>query len=1466
MNNIYTKLKTLMLLASVLFFVQGFSQTFDKNYADGRLFFKLKNNVPIAMTLQNKVDFSRLSTLNKILSKYSVTKIDRLSDDVNEKLLSQTFRIYFSNFSQVEIIVNALEKLDIVEYAEKEPVYYVDWVPDDPYYKDNINNKGNYHWKWYFDLINAEDAWQVSKDQIGEVGSSDIKVAVVDNAVLTTHEDLDVWKQYDAADDDDNASPPIESWDWSHGTHCSGLATAKTNNGKGLPSLGGNVQLIAVKCTKDNTDNPGSLGYTYDGVKWAMDNGADVISMSFGGSGSSQTFQNLMNTAHDKGIVLLAAAGNDNVSEKHYPAAYDYVICVGSVDSDDGKTDFSNWNDPDADDDWVDISGPGGYRIGNNTGLLSAVDTADKEKDYGPEGFYASMSGTSMSTPVVAGVAGLMLSVYPDLTVEEVEECLISTAVGIVDKDSVGPRVDAKAAMDCVVSKMESAPKTKFSADRTTINVGESVHFTDESAPTATEWDWSFPGGDPNSSDVQNPDVTYNSVGDYDVTLTASNEYGTGNTVTKTAYIHVKDPSEDCDTINHFMGDQVVYTAGPGNGYVAGTNKYGDLAKADLYKYDEVDGFSDISEVKLHFAWATTDDGNADSIVVCLWNASLEIIGSEKVAYADVMTDVANNDTTVVTFDPVVRIPGDFLAGFLIPDPADGDTLVVYTNYVGQSLNGPTDLEQLSNEDWYWMKDRWGGFDSTSLAMAVTVCPGKPYANFSIDQNPICEGSSIQFTDESRNTEATEWKWIFEGGDPETSTEQNPLVRYDNEGYYKVTLIAKNSFGSDTLVVEEFINVELAAYGGSVSATETIICEEDHANLKVEGYSGDIQWQVSSDNSSWSDISGATSETYTTPALTSAKYYRIKATTSSVCPEEYSNSVHITIKAKPSVTANADPGTSLCDGDELTLTGSGADSYTWNHGVTDGTTFTPEVGSVEYTVTGEKDGCTDEAKITVVVHANPTANAGEDQDINNNQTADLSASATGGTSPYSYNWTPTSKIDGDADNKDVTTVSLTATTVFTVQVSDTYGCEASDDVTINVIGGELAVNPSTDKTDNIICEGESITILANASGGNGSYTYTWSPEGSGASFGATPTENTTYYVTVEDEDGTTKTGSVDVTVNPLPEAATSVSASETSICAGESITLSYTGGSGNVFKWYSVSCGGTLEDNTTVIPSETTTYYGRWENGCGVSDCKDVTVTVKEATTITTQPQGGSVCDGTAYTLSVVATGAGTLHYQWKKGTSNVGTNAASYSTTEAGDYTCEVSGDCGSVVSNPATVTVNTTPTITMQPVSAELVEGNDTSFTVEATGSDLSYQWRKDGSDLSETSNITGTNTKTLSIENIVLADAGDYTCYISNDCGNVTTDKAVLSVTVNINLVEKYNLQIMPNPSNGLFTVKTQNISTPIRIVIVDVTGKLILDRKFDKANANVIDLSQHAKGIYLMRVILDKEIMNSRLIVE
>ena len=136
---------------------------------------------------------------------------------------------------------------------------------------------------------------------------------------------MNVFKQRDVSDNDDDATPPkrITKVHLGHMELIAGLATAEINNSTGIASLGGNVELIVVKATGDN-QNPSSIYNSYTGVQWARENGANVVSMSYGSENSSNAMQDLIYAYPE--VVFIAAAGNDSSSTQNYPAAYQNVI------------------------------------------------------------------------------------------------------------------------------------------------------------------------------------------------------------------------------------------------------------------------------------------------------------------------------------------------------------------------------------------------------------------------------------------------------------------------------------------------------------------------------------------------------------------------------------------------------------------------------------------------------------------------------------------------------------------------------------------------------------------------------------------------------------------------------------------------------------------------------------------------------------------------------------------------------------------------------------------------------------------------------------------------------------------------------------------------------------------------------------------------------------------------------------
>lgn len=377
------------------------------------------------------------------------------------------FRVDCANDSLRDVLMRSLAEDPVVAYVEptprrrfsvaqpagmenlSRPMASAPELPDDPYYQDSCF--GQYSVRWHLDMIDIEEAWKVAK------GKPEIKVAVVDNAVWGEHEDLQIPTslQYNAMTGEACSAPPA-SWDntryyeqedsistiylWSHGTHCAGLVGALTGNGTGIASLAGGVTLMGVRVATDTT--PRYTTFSTEGIAWAVENGANVISMSFGGIDTSRVEHELIKAAAAEGTVFVAAAGNDAEKDVYdYPAAYPEVISVGSCDQSGFRSYFTNYGD------WVDIWAPGGFSTDGIPVFSTTYSYAwvlghvfeDLQYKY-----YDAMQGTSMATPIVSSLCALMLSYDSTLNHEEIRSILrasanlltspdISLATGVID-------------------------------------------------------------------------------------------------------------------------------------------------------------------------------------------------------------------------------------------------------------------------------------------------------------------------------------------------------------------------------------------------------------------------------------------------------------------------------------------------------------------------------------------------------------------------------------------------------------------------------------------------------------------------------------------------------------------------------------------------------------------------------------------------------------------------------------------------------------------------------------------------------------------------------------------------------------------------------------------------------------------------------------------------------------------------
>ncbi len=379
------------------------AQTVSPDFVDGRIYVKVLASSVMDLETYNNSN----ALLNQMIIDYDIQSMEHAFKSTGA--MQKVYRIEFTDINDVDNLVSDFSTLPFIEYAEKAPLYHLQFTPND------LNTSTQYA----LDVINAESAWDIER------GDANVVIAIVDNGVNINHEDLNRWENsaeianngmdddlngytddkygYDAADRDGDPTPPAGgAAAFVHGSHCAGISSANTDNATGIASIGYNVSIMSVKATRDDTDG-NSLSAAFEGVDYALTAGADIVSMSFGSSSTLLTWDVIINQAQSQGVLLVAAAGNDNSSDLQYPAAYPYVMSVGATDQNDARASFSNYGET------IDLMAPG-------QGILSLFFQSNSS--------YGTLSGTSMATPMVAGLAGLVLSYDSSLSVQELKDIL----------------------------------------------------------------------------------------------------------------------------------------------------------------------------------------------------------------------------------------------------------------------------------------------------------------------------------------------------------------------------------------------------------------------------------------------------------------------------------------------------------------------------------------------------------------------------------------------------------------------------------------------------------------------------------------------------------------------------------------------------------------------------------------------------------------------------------------------------------------------------------------------------------------------------------------------------------------------------------------------------------------------------------------------------------------------------------
>jgi thermitase len=362
--------------AALGFVVTAFAQT-SSNFVEGEILVKFKPG-------------TEASTLNKLGGRV-LSRNDTLG----------FVRVQVPIFNSMTDNLNRYRNEASVVVAEPNYIYTKAFTPNDPLFGQQYAHK----------RIKSELAWNKQR------GNPNVVIAIIDTGVDIQHPDLaaKLTSGYDFVDNDNDPDDAD-----GHGTHCAGIAAGIGNNGIGIAGLALNCRIMPVRVL-------GSFGGTAEwvanGITYAANNGAKVLSLSLGSPGASTMIHDAIKGAVSRGAVVVAAAGNNGVTDKFYPAGFPETIAVASTDQNDARSGFSNYGK-----DWVDVAAPG-------SGILSTL-----------PGGYGNASGTSMACPYVAGLAGLVFSSYPGASNTTIRNRIESTCDNVGDFVAFG-RINADRAI-----------------------------------------------------------------------------------------------------------------------------------------------------------------------------------------------------------------------------------------------------------------------------------------------------------------------------------------------------------------------------------------------------------------------------------------------------------------------------------------------------------------------------------------------------------------------------------------------------------------------------------------------------------------------------------------------------------------------------------------------------------------------------------------------------------------------------------------------------------------------------------------------------------------------------------------------------------------------------------------------------------------------------------------------------------
>jgi subtilisin family serine protease/PKD repeat protein len=1526
---------TLFAFLSIFFIGTQFSkaQTYYEHYQDGLVVFQIKLDAKRILSTDQQVDFKNNPLFTTYLNGYAIEEVKHLHPKIDDELLNRVYQIKLSDFSEVDEVIKKLSVHSTIEYAELKELHHTTLVPDDQFY-GLPNQYGLFK-------IQAEQAWDVS------TGSSNVIVAVTDNAINVDHPDLQniIVGGYDAVDQD-NDPRPCGGNDGLHGSHVSGTVGCETDNNTGIASIGFGISIMPVKIG----DCSGSLTGGYDGIVYAANNGANIINMSWGGPGFSNYGQNVINNAWNAGAILVAAAGNDNTTNMFYPAGYNNVVTVASTNETDNKSGFSNYGN------WIDVAAPGSNIISTDDG-----------------NYYVSLGGTSMASPLVSGLLGLMKSYAPSASNTDLINCLYSSADDISAQNSgyIGQlgsgRINAFEALNCL-----SSFNVQYDASIRSINspvgticsntIVPEIEIRNNGSTTITSatitYDWGGPirtfnwTGSLSTGQVETVTLPTETLAGgtyvFSATITAPNgqtDQNPGNNNLTTNFVINTSGEEvtlnlntDCwgsETTWEITDDNnnVVASGGPYADVAGGasftynlclsnacftfsiTDDYGDGMSGAQYQscatngdYEMINSNGDVlfdmtaangdfggsSDHPFCLVSSIQDDAaitGIDSPTGILCTASVQPVVRLQNFGANPLTSVTINYQTsggVQTFSWTGNLTSNQSELVTLPviTTANGlQTITAYTSNPNGNTDGNTANDQSQSsiniqntgaslpfiEDFesnVFVNGKWGVVnpDNSTTWERVTVGASTPGSNaakidfFNYQQSGRRDGMISPKVDLSGVTDAdmtfehayrrfnqnaadsliiyvstdcaVSWTRVFAAAEDGTgsfatqstnTTEFSPSVAEDwcfagtlgascftvnldafvgNEVFVKFESYNAGPIGNNLFIDNININGTPSNLPPvpSFSASTQQVCVGETVNFSDQSSNAPTSW-----NWTFPGGSPATS-TAENPSIAypiSGTYDVTLEVSNASGTQTTSFTNEITVNVLPSVNLAATELT-ICEGESTSLTASGASSYTWNNGLGSGNakTVSPTT-TTTYEVTGLVGNCSNTATVQVTV--DPAVNlalTASQTEICVGSSVTLSAS---GANAYTWN--------NGLGTGNSQSVSPTATTTYSVTGSN-GSCTDNTSITVEV---NQVPTVSATATELTICEGESTDLSA-----SGASSYTWNNGlGNGGTQSVSPTATTVYEVTGANG-SCSNTATVEVTVTP--GIIVSLTASQTEICLGSTVTLS--AGGANTYTWNNGLGTGSSQ---SVAPTSTTSYSTVGSDG-NCTNTASVTVVVNDVPNLQLSAINNTICEGDNVTIN--ANGADS--YVWSPGSSLNTTNGSSVvaSPTTATIYTVLGSNTCGTATET-ISISVNSAPAV-------PTISQNGNTLSVNLIPGETA-QWFLNGNNVGSGSSIT-------------LMQDGNYEVVITNSSGcsssaNGNFNRDTSSLAQND---LKNQLLIYPNPTQGTVQVKLDGAESIESVRVYDAIGREVLNFSGIEKKELTLDFTPFETGVYVVRI--------------